>query len=362
MLRGGLRSEMGGALDWSDWPTPRHCETPFGDAGVSPLAPCRVKDLPTLRGPFMLDIFLTTLPIYLMIGVGYLAVRTGYMDSAHITGLSQFALKVALIALIVSAIAIPRGGAGLNPSFFLAYLAGSVATLLIGFAVVRLGLRQPAADSWILAMGMANSNSGYLGFPIGSLFFGTDAALVFAMTMTVENAVTLPTALVAAGASGHSGSMGALLRQAGKRIVTNPLIVAVVVALVLRLTGLRLGAPVERTLGLMAAAASPVALFVIGGTVARMSVSGHWRRVSAVSLGKLVLHPLLVTVALMLVPGVPARLIPVGILFASVSMVTIYPILAAPFGLQAVTSTALMVSTAASLITVSLVLHQLIGL
>ena len=310
----------------------------------------------------MLDIFLTTLPIYLMIAVGYVSVRSGYMDAAHIAGLSQFALKVALIALIVSAVAFPREESGLNPAFFAAYLGASFLTMLIGFAVTRYGMRQPASESWILAMGMSNSNSGYLGFPIAALFFGTDAALVFAMTMTIENAVMLPFALVAAGAAGHQGSIGGLLWQAGRRIVTNPLIIAVAVALAVRLSGLHLGAPVERTVGLMAAAASPVALFVIGGTVARMSVSGHWRRVTAVSLGKLVLHPVLVTAALLLVPGVPEALIPVGILFASVSMLTIYPILAAPFGLQAVSSTALIVSTAASLATVSLVLHLLTGL
>jgi len=310
----------------------------------------------------MIDIFLTTLPIYLMIAIGYVSVRTGYLDSAHVQGLSQFALKVALIALIFSAIALPRGDTGLNGSFFAAYLAGSVLTLLLGFAAIRLVLRSPAADSWIMAMGMSNSNSGYLGFPIASLFFGSDAALVFAMTMTIENAVTLPLALIAAGASGHKGSMRVLLAQAGRRIVTNPLIIAVTLALAVRLAGIPLGAPTERTIGLLAAAASPVALFVIGGTVARMSFSGHWRRVSAITLGKLVLHPVLVTAALLLVPGVPPALIPVGILFAAVPMVTIYPLLAAPFGLGAVTSTALLVSTALSLVSVSLVLHQLTGL
>ncbi|MFN4100382.1 MAG: AEC family transporter [Pararhodobacter sp.] len=310
----------------------------------------------------MLDIFLTTLPIYLMIGIGYISVRTGYLDSAHIQGLSQFALKVALIALIFSAIAIPRGDAGLNAAFFAAYAGGSVLTLLVGFAAVRLFLRPPAADSWIMAMGMSNSNSGYLGFPIASLFFGSDAALVFAMTMTIENAITLPLALVAAGASGQKGAIGLLLVQAARRIVTNPLIIAVTIALVVRLAGIPLGAPTERTIGLLAAAAAPVALFVIGGTVARMSVSGYWRRVSAITLGKLVLHPVLVMAALLLMPGVPPALIPVGILFAAVPMVTIYPLLATPFGLAAVSSTALLVSTALSLVSLSLVLHLLTGL
>lgn len=309
----------------------------------------------------MLDIFLTTLPIYLMIAVGYLAIRTRYLDPGHIAGLSQFALKIALIALIIRAIAFPAQDAGLNPSFFAAYAGGSFVTMLIGFAAARLILRQKSADSWILAMGMSNSNSGFLGFPIASLFFGPEAGLVFAMTMTTENALMLPIATVAAGASGHKGSKAALIVQAGKRIVTNPLIIAVVVALAIRLTGITPGAQVERTIGLFAAAASPVALFVIGGTVAGMSFSGHWRRVSAVTIGKLVVHPLIVGAALFLVPGVPPALIPVGILFAAVPMLTIYPILAAPFGLQQVSSTALLVSTLLSLVTVSLVLHYLLG-
>ncbi|MCB1394954.1 MAG: AEC family transporter [Rhodobacter sp.] len=310
----------------------------------------------------MLDVFLTTLPIYLMIVIGFAAVRWGYFDAAHVQGLSQFALKIALIALIFSAIAMPRGEGGLNAAFMAAYLGGSLATMLIGFAAVRLFLRQSAADSWILAMGMSNSNSGFMGFPIGSLFFGHDAAVVFAMTMTIENAVTLPLPTVAAGIAGHTGQRGTLLRSAVLRIVKNPLIIAVAVSLAVRLSGVAVPEALGRTATTIASAASPVALFVIGGTVARLSLSGHWRRTTAITLGKLVLHPLLVTAALFLVPGVPAALIPVGILFAAVPMLTIYPILAASFGLGAVTSTALVVATGLSFVSVSLVLSLLTGL
>lgn len=309
----------------------------------------------------MQDIFLTTLPIYLLIAAGFVAVRSGYLEGVHIQALSQFTLKVALIALIFSAIALPRGDGGLNGPFMAAYLGGSLLTLALGVVAVRLVLRSPPAESWILGMGMANSNSGFLGFPIALLFFGNEAALVFAMTMTIENAVTLPLAAVAASAAGHRGSIATLLVQAGRRIVTNPLIVAVTLALAVRLTGLPILPPVERTVTLLAAAASPVALFVIGGTVARMSPGGHGRRAGAITLGKLVLHPLLVAAALFLVPGVPPALIPVGILFAAVPMLTIYPLLAQPFGLGEVTSTALLVSTVLSLVSVSLILHLLTG-
>ena len=310
----------------------------------------------------MLDIFLTTLPIYLMIAIGFLAVRTRYLPAAHIAALSQFTLKIALIALIVTAIAFPRGDSGLDASFFAAYMAGSVATLLIGFAALRLLMRKAAPESWILAMGMSNSNSGFLGFPIASLFFGEHAATVFAMTMIIENAVTLPVPTIAAGVAGHRGAFLSQIRPVLTRIVTNPLVIAVVVALAIRVSGLDLGDPVERGVRLLAGAASPVALFVIGGTVATMSLNGHWRRSLAVAAGKLVLHPLMVALALMLVPGVPPALSPVGILFAAMPMLTVFPIFAGLYGFGAVASGATMVTTVLGLLSVSFVLHQLTGL
>lgn len=307
----------------------------------------------------MAAILLTTLPIWLMIGLGFLAVRTGYFDGAHIAALGQFTLKVALIALIVQAIALPREG-GLNLPFMAAYAAAALATMGLGFAALRWAMGRSSVEAWVLAMGMGNSNSGFLGLPIAVLVFGEAGGQVFAMTMTVENALTLPFALVmASAAAGQGGSLGVLLAQAARRVVTNPLIVAVALALLWRATGLTLPMPAQRTITAVAAAALPVALFVIGGTVARMRAGGHGPQAGAVALGKLVVHPLLAFAALSLMPGVPPDLIPVGVLFASVAMLTIYPILAAPFGLMPVASAAMILTTALSLASVPVVLALL---
>ncbi|WP_323037752.1 AEC family transporter [Pararhodobacter sp.] len=311
----------------------------------------------------MLNILSTTFPIYLLILLGVVAVRWGYIDGAHIAGLGQFALKICMPALIISAIAFPRTETALDLSFFGAYLLGSVATLLLGVTAVRLLLRQSRPDSWILSMGMANSNSGYMGFPVASLFFGADAAVVFAMTVVIECAVTIPLPMIAASAAGDKPArLSELLRNAVLAILRNPLIIAVGVAVLIRISGVPVAEPVEKAVGMLAGVAAPLALFIIGGTVARMSFSGHWRRSGAVSVGKLIVHPALVALMLMLVPGVPPTLIPIGILFAAMPMVTIYPILSAPFGLSAVTSTALLASTTASCVTISVVLALISGL
>lgn len=88
---------------------------------------------PTIRKNTVFEIFLTTLPLYLMILVGFAAVRSGYIDKGQVGALSQFTFKVCLPALIFSAVAMPRGEAGLNLAFLLAYAAGSMLAMVIGF-------------------------------------------------------------------------------------------------------------------------------------------------------------------------------------------------------------------------------------
>lgn len=308
----------------------------------------------------MTEIFLTTLPIYLIIALGYVAVRWGYIERAHVAGLGQFALKLGLPALIFLAIAFPRGDAQINASFFLAYLLGSLGVLAFGLFVSGVFLRRPAQEGWMIAFGMTNSNSGFLGFPLASLFFGSDGALVFAVTMTLENTIIIP--LVTIGATmareraergGAHHSLGQILRPIVRKVVTNPLIVAVLAALVVRSFGVSAPAPVELTLRMLSAAAAPVALFVIGGTVAGMSFAGHVLPSSIIAFGKLIVHPACVAVALWIIPGVPPGLIPVGILFAAVPMLTIYPLLTAPFGLAQLGSAALLLTTVVSVVSVS---------
>ncbi|WP_417587097.1 AEC family transporter [Pararhodobacter oceanensis] len=310
----------------------------------------------------MIDILLTTLPIYLLVLTGFAAVRVKYVEAEHIGALSQFVFRLCLPALVFAAVALPRSEGDLNIAFIAAYAGGSMLVMFLGYAALRLMMRQPVQDSWILAMGMSNSNSAYLGFPIASLFFGPDAAIVFAMTMIIENTLTLPFALIAASAA--EGAREDLRAQIGKvlrMIFQNPLTIAVMAGLLVRLLGVPLFVPLQESIRLIGSITAPLALLLIGGVVATMPLSGHWRRAGAVMLGKLVLHPLVVAAMLFLVPGVPPALIPMGILFAAVPMMTVYPILAAPYGLSNVSSTALLVCTVVSALSVSLVLRLLIG-
>jgi len=302
----------------------------------------------------MIDIFLLTVPVYLLIALGYACVRTGYVPQQHIGSISLFVVRICLPALVFTAVTVSSSGAALNWSFLFGYAIAAVAALTVGMLVMRYYFKQPAPLSWLLGLGMANSNSGFMGFPIASLVFGDVAGGVLALAMIVENMIVIPLALIASDmADARGGSGRQAIRQAFGNFVRNPLVIAIALALAVRATGLTMPEPLVRGLTMLSSVAPGVALFVVGGSVANYSMKGYWRRVTTITVGKLFLHPALTFAALSLLPGVDASLVPVGVLFAAVPMLSIFPILAERHGGGALSASALIVATIASFFTVS---------
>jgi hypothetical protein len=98
------------------------------------------------------------------------------------------------------------------------------------------------------------------------------------------------------GADTHGASVAA--RNALKGVVANPLPWAIVLGGLASATGLVLWKPFDQTVGLLADAASPVALFTIGAVLARSQMQSRGPTplddYVPVALIKLVVHPLLV--------------------------------------------------------------------
>lgn len=79
----------------------------------------------------MLDILAITGPIFAAIALGYLCTRAALFSRADMRVLGQFVIKIALPVLLFAALAQRDFGEILNPSYLLAYLAGTLAPLLV---------------------------------------------------------------------------------------------------------------------------------------------------------------------------------------------------------------------------------------
>lgn len=300
----------------------------------------------------MIDNVSVTLPLFLVIGLGFIAARTRLLSSVQFQGIGSFVMVFAVPALLFKALAERAVAEILDYRFLLAFAVGSLAVFGIGLLVTRLR-GGSLADGAITAMGMSISNSGYIGYPMAAAVLGAPAALAMALCMMVENLLVIPLTIILSGMGRGKGALKTLSEALG-RLLRNPLILAILAGLSFSVLGLSLPQAIGRSVNMLAQTAAPAALFVLGGTLYGMKVKGMFREIAPIATGKLILHPLLVAGAIALTPGIDPVLRTAGVLFASAPMFTIYPLFGEPYGLASRSAAAVVVTTALSFVTMSI--------
>lgn len=306
----------------------------------------------------MSTILSITLPIYLLIGLGFLSVRTGYFAGSDVRAIGTFVVRFALPALIFLAVGTAAPSETLHLGLFVTYLLASLALLLACVLVGRLVFGLGWSLLGLAALGMVGSNSAFVGFPLISVLFPDLSITVFATVMLLENVILIPLALAIMGAGGRSDSTPLQGFLAGLRgLIRNPLVLSILFALAYSLSGLTLPDPILRPIEMLRPIASPVALFAVGGTVAAAtSISGMALPAGAIALGKLVLHPLFFLAAALLMPGLPEDIRLAGLINAACPMLSIFPLIAMGCGRELLASSTLLVTTALSFVTISALL------
>jgi hypothetical protein len=152
------------------------------------------------------------------------------------------------------------------------------------------------------------------------------------------------------------------VRRALSGVIRSPLIWPIGLAVVLVSMEVKIPLPAERFATLLAAAAGPCALFAIGLFVSRLSIRAGARASWQTTVLKLVLHPLLMAALAFYVLPVDPFWAKIAVVCAALPLGATAFVLAQRYGvLEAETSTGAVISTAASLLTVSLVMVLLTG-
>ena len=315
----------------------------------------------------MLEILAITGPIFLVMGLGFAAVRLGVFSKPDVRVMGKFVINFALPALLFRALAQRSLAEVMVPSLFIAYGAGSLlvvtGSLLVAFYLRKKTLPQSA----LVALGMSFSNSGFIGYPIVLQAVGPAGEVALAIALIVENLLVLPIVLILAESGANSGngaSLPAVVRATFGRLLRNPLILAILAGSAFALLGLRPPEAVRRAIDMLALASGAVALFVIGGTLVGLRVQGMLPNVTQIACGKLILHPLAVFLLFLVLPPVAPALHVAGVVLASAPMLSIYPILAQQYGEEGNCAAALVATTVSSFVTISgalWVMRQVVG-
>jgi len=297
------------------------------------------------------------LPVFGLVACGYLAGRAGLVTQASSTALNQFVYAFALPAMLF--IAVYRGSLEdiLSGAFLLAVIVATVGTAAAGFALSRMN-GAPNAESTIRALNASFANTGYLGIPLVTVAYGERAALPAALATVATNFVSFALAVVCLELFVNPRRGG--VRRALRGVVMSPLIWPIALAILLVFLEVRIPVPLERFATLLAAAAGPCALFAIGLFVSQLSIRAGAAASWQTSVLKLVVHPILMALLVYQVLSVDPFWAKIAVVCASLPLGATAFVLAQRYRLlEAETSTGAVVSTAASVLTVSLVMALL---
>lgn len=303
----------------------------------------------------------TALPFFALIFCGYGAGRFELLSRASIAGVNSFVFYFALPVFLFNMMASSPLDETLKVSFMAAYLSAGLAVFVASALLGRLLFAVSSGEATLLGSAAALGNTGYMGLPLVAAAFGDRAALPLVLGLTLEATILIPlTIMLLEAGKGRGAGWSHLAGTVTKALIRNPLIAAIFIGALVSATGLGLPTPIENFTDLLGGAAGPCALFALGATLAERPISSGTGEVSHMTFFKLLIHPAAMWFATTQIFDVSPLWATVAILGASLPVAANVFIVARQYDLYVDRiSSAILISTAISVITVSALLTVL---
>ena len=214
-------------------------------------------------------------PVFALIAAGYAAVLFRFVSETANKGISEFAFSIAIPALLFRTVVISEFPAVSAVQVWGAFY-GALALTWIAALLISSVLRQAREDGPVFAIGSVYGNIVMLGIPLTLSALGSQAAGPMALILSVNTPLlwlcgTLQMELMDRK---RPGSAASLVLPILLDLARNPIMLAIGLGLLWRLTGLGLHPVVDRTVELLAQAGSPTALIALGINLFRFEVKG----------------------------------------------------------------------------------------
>ena len=303
----------------------------------------------------MVEIFLRTLPFFLLIALGYWAGATRFFTREATAYLTKFVFYFALSAMLFRFAANLPMSEVFSGRLIAGYLWGTAVVYAIATAVAYLR-NLDVATAAVEAQCAVIGNVGFLGLPMFAILFG-EASIGPIMLILATDLIVFSSLIVILINGARDGRMTAgLVRTIGLGLLRNPMIVSISLGLLWSAFSLPIPAPIDDFLVILGAAATPGALFAIGASLAsksaeRIEIAG-W-----LSFCKLVLHPVFVGLGVLVFFPLDSFSAAVVVSAAALPVAGNVYMLAQHYGIAPHrVSAAILLSTAASILTVPVVI------
>ena len=240
----------------------------------------------------LLDVIL---PVFLVIGFGWIATARGFISDGAIDGVMRFAQTFALPVLLFKSVAALDLSQAFEPGLLLSFYIGAFAGFAFGFVGARLVFHRPLTDSVAIAFACTFSNSLLLGVPITERAYGAGALAGNFAIISVHAPLIYAVGIIVmewARSREAGGKQPAeVLRQVLRAVATQPLVVGILCGFVVNFSGIAQPEFFAAAVDMVARSGLPAALFGLGGVLWRYRPEGEKGAIAMVVFASLVLHP-----------------------------------------------------------------------
>jgi malonate transporter and related proteins len=234
------------------------------------------------------------LPVVVLIAIGFIAGRAGFMPASSVKDLSKLVFTIFLPPMLFRTM-VNVHPENLQGKPLLAYVIGMALMYAVMFFAA--GRNRRAA---VLGLAASYSNTVMIGIALIQFAYGEQGVAVLLALVAVHSLIMLSLATVVlelvtlrekSGAQGHPLQ---IMATSIWNTLKQPMIFPIILGLLYAQTGWGIPNVIDKPLQLLGNAFSPLAVILVGITLAATRVGEHLRIALGLSLLKNVAHPLVV--------------------------------------------------------------------
>ncbi len=259
----------------------------------------------------MLELLTIVLPVFGLIGIGYIARRTGFLSDRVGEGLSEFVFALSLPCLIFRTLVRAEIPAVQPWGYWISYFVGVAVVWVLGTVLGRRFFGLSGVSGVVAGFSAGQANTIFVGVPMILKAYGDAGAVPLFLLIAVHLPVTMTVATIMA--EGRKASPLVILG----RLATHPIVIGILAGSLCRPIEGYIPVPAWQVVELLGSAAVPCALVSLGIALRRYGIATGWKLPTMISALKLVIHPLVVLLLATQVFDVPPVWAGVAVLFAS---------------------------------------------
>lgn len=235
------------------------------------------------------------LPVFIVVGFGYLVVWRGLFSTSAVDGLMSYTQNFAIPCLLFIALIQIDLSQAYSLKLMSSFYIGAASGFALGFLGARYLFRRSAQDSVAIGFVSLFSNSVMMGLAITERAYGVEALVANFAIVSMHAPFCYFVGITAMEIAKSDGeSIGKVASKVVRSMMKNALFIAIILGLMINIMNVTLPKAILDGAHMIAQTALPAALFGMGGVLYQYRPEGDFGPIAWVVGISLLIHPAIV--------------------------------------------------------------------